>query len=161
MWCRLPILQLRSLKLEGSHDLHKVIQPEGRVGIRTQVCLTLVWAVSWTPAPSQLYSVCFQQSSPPRGLPHDKRAGTLPSRWKLSLKALCNCVSLGTRRHWGILSSNGPPCQVCLPHRPEHGLKTLAWSLATKLISIPINFNVCVHMSPSLFSPWVIFSTLS
>ena len=58
------------------------------------------------------------------------------------------------------LKCPSPTKPACLPHRPDCGGKTLAGSLATKLISIPINFNVCVHMSPSLFSPWVIFKTL-
>ena len=52
------------------------------------------------------------------------------------------------------------PHQACLSRWPDCGGKILAGSLATKLISIPINFNVCVHMSPSLSSPWVIFKTL-
>lgn len=52
------------------------------------------------------------------------------------------------------------PHQACLSRPPDCGGKILAGSLATKLISIPINFNVCVHMSPSLSSPWVIFKTL-
>ena len=81
--------------------------------------------------------------------------------WKfLSLKPQCECFSLGTRTCRDILISNDAPHQACLPRRPDCGSKTLAGSLATKLISIPINFNVCVHMSPSLFSPWVIFKTL-
>lgn len=72
-------------------------------------------------------------------------------RWESSLKALCECTSLGTRKQWDILSSNVPPHQARLCHRPEHGLKTLAWSLTTELISIPINFHVCTYVTQSCF----------
>ena len=81
--------------------------------------------------------------------------------WKvLSPKPQSECFSLRTECGRTPLSQMSFPHQACLPRWPDCGGKTLAGSLATKLISIPINFNVCVHMSPSLFSPWVIFKTL-
>lgn len=72
-------------------------------------------------------------------------------RWESSLKAPCECTSLGTRKQSDILSSNVSPHQARLCHRPEHDLKTLALSLTTELISIPINFHVCTYVTQSCF----------